>query len=301
MQHFPNIMEPEQRENWINAGKIAAEVREWSKQLIKPGAKLLDIANAIEAKIREKEAVPGFPVNLSLNETAAHYTPILNDALVLSDQILKVDIGVSYNGAIGDTAYTIDLSGKRTKLVEASQAALANVMKMLKVGVTLGEIGKVVEDTIQSYGFQPIRNLSGHGLALYSIHTAPSIPNYNTGDKTALQKGMIIAIEPFATEGEGRIKESGDVVIWEEISHKAIRSPIAREIAREIETFEHLPFARRLLDEKFGLNKVSLGLQQLKMNDNIQGHAPLVEVSKGMVSQAEHTFLIDDEVVCLTR
>lgn len=301
MKQFPNIMEPEQRENWVKAGKIAAEVREWSKQLIKPGEKLLDIADAIENKIREKGAVPGFPVNLSLNETAAHYTPILNDTLVLSDHIIKVDIGVSYNGAIGDTAYTVDLSGKRTKLVEASQQALANVMKILKVGITLGEIGKVVEDTIQPYGLQPIRNLSGHGLALHTIHTAPTIPNYDTHDKTALQKGMVIAIEPFATDGEGRIKESGDVVIWEEMSHKPIRSMLAREIAQEIEVFEHLPFARRWLDEKFGVNKVSLALQQLRMNGNIQGHAPLVEVSKGMVSQAEHTFLIDDEVVCLTK
>lgn len=301
MKQFPNIMEPEQRENWVKAGKIAAEVREWSKQLIKPGEKLLDIADAIENKIREKGAVPGFPVNLSLNETAAHYTPILNDTLVLSDHIIKVDIGVSYNGAIGDTAYTVDLSGKRTKLVEASQQALANVIKILKVGVTLGEIGKVVEETILLYGFQPIRNLSGHGLALHTIHTAPTIPNYDTHDKTALQKGMVIAIEPFATDGEGRIKESGDVVIWEEMSHKPIRSMLAREIAQEIEVFEHLPFARRWLDEKFGVNKVSLALQQLRMNGNIQGHAPLVEVSKGMVSQAEHTFLIDDEVVCLTR
>ncbi len=301
MQKFPNIINPEDKENWITAGKIAAEVREWSKQLIKPGAKLLDIANAIENKIREKGAVPAFPVNLSLNQIAAHYTPVLNDLIILSDQILKVDIGVCYEGAVGDTAYTIDLSGKRTKLVDASKAALAEVTKYLKVGAMLGELGAVIEKTIQSYGYQPIRNLSGHGIALYSIHTPPSIPNYDTHDKTPLQKGMIIAIEPFATDGEGRIKDSGDIVIYEEIAHKSIRSSVAREIVREIETFEHLPFARRWLDEKFGLNKVSLGLQQLRMNGNVHGHAPLVEVSKGMVSQAEHTFLIDDEVVCLTK
>lgn len=301
MKSFPNIINPEDKRKWITAGKIAAEVREWSKQLIKPGAKLLDIAETIENKIREKGAVPGFPVNLSLNETAAHYTPILDDALVLSDQIIKVDIGVCYEGAIGDTAYTVDLSGKRTKLVEASKAALAEVRKHLKIGVTLGELGTVIEKTIQSYGFEPIRNLSGHGIALYSIHTPPSIPNYNTHDKTPLQKGMIIAIEPFATDGEGRIKDGSEIVIYEEISHKAIRSMLAREIACEIETYGHLPFARRWLDIKFGVNKVSFALQQLRINGNVHGHAPLVEVSKGMVSQAEHTFLIDEEVVCLTE
>ncbi len=206
-----------------------------------------------------------------------------------------------YEGAIGDTAYTVDLSGKRTTLVEASQAALANVMKILRVGITLGEIGSVVEKTITDLGFQPIRNLSGHGIAMYAIHTAPSIPNYDTKETTALQKGMIIAIEPFATDGIGKIKENGETVIFEEIAHKPIRSMIARQIATEIEEFHHVPFARRWLDEKHGVNKVSLALQQLRMNGNVHGHAPLVEVNKGMVSQAEHTFLIDDEVVCLTK
>lgn len=301
MQQFPNIMNPEDKEKWVKAGKIASEVREWSKSLIKPGAKLLDIANAIENKIREKGATPGFPVNLSLNEIAAHYTPVKDDIIVLSDQILKIDIGVCYEGAIGDTAYTIDLSGKNQKLVEASQQALANAMKILRVGVTLGEIGKTVEETIMSYGFQPIRNLSGHGIAMYSIHTAPSIPNYDTKEKTALQKGMIIAIEPFASTGEGRIKEGGETVIFEELSHKAVRSPIARQVMQDIEAFGHVPFARRWLDEKYGVNKVSLALAQLKLNGNVHGHAPLVEISKGLVSQAEHTFLIDDEVVCLTK
>ncbi len=301
MKEFPNIMNPEDKEKWIKAGKIASEVREWSKSIIKPGAKLLDIANAIENKIREKGATPGFPVNLSLNETAAHYTPVLNDTIVLTDQILKVDIGVCYEGAIGDTAYTIDLSGKHQKLVEASQQALANAIKILRVGVTLGEIGKTVEETIMSYGFQPIRNLSGHGIAMYSIHTSPSIPNYDTKEKTALQKGMIIAIEPFASTGDGRIKDGGETVIFEELSPKAVRSPIARQVMQDIEKFGHVPFARRWLDEKYGVNKVSLALSQLKQNGNVHGHAPLVEVSRGMVSQAEHTFLIDDEVICLTR
>lgn len=301
MQQFPNIINPEDKEKWIKAGKIASEVREWSKSIIKPGAKLLDVANAIENKIREKGATPGFPVNLSLNEIAAHYTPIKDDSIVLTDQILKVDIGVCYQGAIGDTAYTVDLSGKNQKLVEASQQALANVMKILRVGITLGEIGKTVEETIMSYGFQPIRNLSGHGIAMYSIHTPPSIPNYDTKEKTVLQKGMIIAIEPFASTADGRIKDGGETVIFEELSHKAIRSPIARQIMQDIEAFGHVPFARRWLDEKYSINKVSLALSQLKMNGNVHGHAPLVEISKGLVSQAEHTFLIDDEVICLTK
>jgi len=183
-------------DNWLKAGQIAAEVREFSKQLIKPGAKLLDIANKIENKIRELGAVPGFPVNLSMNEIAAHYSPVFEDPTILEDQIIKVDIGVCYEGAIGDTAYTVDLSGKYNDLLKASRDALNNAIKILRIGTTLGEIGKTIQETIQSYGYSPIKNLSGHGLSDYDVHTSPSIPNYNTNDPTELRKGMTIAIEP---------------------------------------------------------------------------------------------------------
>jgi len=300
MKH-PNVINPEDRENWIKAGKIAAEVREWSKSLIKPGAKMSGIADKIENKIRELEAFPAFPVNLSLNEAAAHDTAHFNDERVLKDEIIKVDIGVCYEGAVGDTAYTIDLSGKRDKLVEASIAALKAAEKTLRIGVTLAEIGKAIEDTITSFGFEPVRNLSGHGIALYDIHTSPGIPNYDTGDMTKLEKGMIIAIEPFATDGSGRIKNAEPIVIYEEMEHKPIRSMIARQVAKEIEAYHDVPFARRWLDDKFGYNKVSLALRQLEMNGNIKGHPKLVEVNNGMVSQAEHTYLIEEDVVCLTR
>jgi methionyl aminopeptidase len=301
MKQFPNIIPDEERHLWIKAGKIASEVREWSKSLFKPGAKLVDIANQIEDKIRECGAVPGFPVNLSINQAAAHYTPVLNDNIILKDQVIKVDIGVCYEGAIGDTAYTVDLSRKYSKLVEASEKALKNAQTILKIGTQLGEIGKIIEDTIMSYGFEPVRNLSGHGMALYTIHTSPSLPNYNTGETTKLEKGMIIALEPFATTGIGKIKDSGNVLIYEFVEHKPIRSPIAREILNEIESMPGVPFARRWLDEKFGANKVTMALQLLKANGNIVGHPELVEVEKGIVSQAEHTYLIDEKVICLTQ
>ncbi len=289
------------KKKWIIAGKIAGEVREWSKTLIVRGAKISVIADAIEENIREHGAFPAFPVNISLNEVAAHDTAHHDDQRVLKDEIIKIDIGVCYEGAVGDTAYTIDLSGRFTALVEASKTALTHAMKQLCVGMKLGEIGKIIEDTIISAGFQPVRNLSGHGIALYNIHTAPSIPNYNTKDKAMLQKGMIIAIEPFATTGIGKIKNKGPIVIYEEIEHRPVRSTLARQIAHEIENYQHVPFARRWLDKKFGENKVSLALRLLEQSGNIKGHPQLVEISEGIVSQAEHTFLIDDEVICLTK
>jgi len=287
-------------EDWIKAGKIAGEVREFSKGLIKPGEKLLDIADKIEAKIKALGAVPGFPVNLSSNEIAAHYTPVANDETILDDQVLKVDIGTCCNGAIGDTAYTIDLSGKYTDLVKASSEALKNVQKMLQIGVSLGEVGKTIQETIESYGYTPVKNLSGHGLGQYSVHQPPSIPNINTGDKTELVDGMTIAIEPFATTGAGLIKESNNPMIFSQIGTRPVRSPFARDIMKFISQYKELPFASRWLSEKFGEGKTRLGMRDLLQIDNVKGYPPLPEINKGMVTQAEHSFIIQDKVKTTT-
>jgi len=287
--------------DWIKAGKIASEVREFSKTIIKPGVKLLDVAEQIEAMIYELGAVLAFPVNLTSDTFAAHYTPGPDDDTILDKQLLKVDIGVCYNGAIGDTAYTFDLSGNYSKLVEASKMAVENALKIIKPGVTLGEIGKVIGETITSYGFNPVKNLSGHGLDLFKIHTVPTIPNYDNGDSTVLEKGMLIAIEPFATTGGGKIKEGTHPNIFMEINSKPIRDMFARKVFSDIQEFNGLPFSTRALVKKHPLNRVKLALRQLLMNKNIQEYAPLPEVSDGMVSQHEHTLLVEDEVVVLTR
>jgi methionyl aminopeptidase len=289
-------------QDWVDAGKIAADVREWSKQLVKPGVSYLDLAQKIEGRILDKEALLGFPVNISGNECAAHDTALPNDDRVLKDEVVKIDIGVCVNGAIGDTAHTVDLSGKNGKLVEASEKALANVMDMIAMGVTLGEIGKVVEDTIVGLGFQPIRNLSGHGLSPWQVHVSPTVPNFASGDTTPLQKGQIIAIEPFATTGQGKIKDGGSAIIYEEMQEKPVRDQFTRKVLRKIQLLEGMPFAtRHLVSDDMQLNRVLFALRTLKLNGNIQAHAPLVEVDGGLVSQAEHTFHIDDEITVLTK
>ncbi|MBN2457644.1 type II methionyl aminopeptidase [Candidatus Woesearchaeota archaeon] len=286
--------------DWLRSGSIASKAREYSKTLIKPGAKLLDVADRIEAKIRELGAEPGFPVNISLNEIAAHYTPVPDDELVFSDQVVKIDIGTSVNGAIGDTAYTIDLSGRYSELVKASNEALSNVIKILQIGTTLGEIGKTIQETIESYGFRPVKNLSGHGLDRFEVHTAPSIPNYNTNDPTELKKGMTIAIEPFATDGAGLIKDSSTPVIFSQTGSNPVRDFTARKVLKDISAFNELPFATRWLTQKYTEPRLKLAFRSLTQAGNLTSYPPLVEINKGMVSQAEHSFIIEDKVITTT-
>ena len=171
---------------------------------------------------------------------------------------------------------------------------------MIAPGVMLGEIGRVIHEAITSYGFSPVRNLSGHGLSKYNIHDKPTIPNFDTGDKTKLQKGIVIAVEPFASSGAGIVHETGTASVFSMVTKKPVRSPITREVLREIESYDGLPFSKRWLTKKFGA-KANFALRDLLQLDIIRGYPPLSDIQKGLVSQAEHSLLIDDEVIILTR
>ncbi len=285
------------------AGKIAAKALEHGRKLIKPGASLLEVTKQIEDFIHAEGGEPAFPVNLSLNDCAAHYTAKKDDSTVFKDEIIKLDVGVHVNGFIGDTACTIDLSGKNAKLREASEKAVEAAIKLVKPGVTLGEIGKAIEKTITDAGFKPIRNLSGHGLEQYHTHAYPTIPNYDSGDGEELEEDMIIAIEPFATTGVGMIKESGNAEIFNMREFKAVRVGFVREIIKYIEKkFKTLPFSRRGLLSKFSEPQVNYALKQFAELEILNDYAPLVERAGGLVSQAEHTLLVTkDGCEVLTR
>ena len=236
-----------------------------------------------------------FPAQISCDAVAAHYCAAPDDETVFDKQLASLDVGVHVNGCIGDTAVTVDLSEKNEKLVEASKNALNAAIRIIKPEITLAEIGKAIHSEITSMGFAPVVNLSGHGLEKYDIHTKPSIPNYDSGDKTGLVKNQIIAIEPFATTGKGRIEETTDAEIFALVNKKPVRNPFARDILREIDKYNALPFTTRWFTRKFPLFKVNNGLRELLQQNIIKHYPPLVEVAKGLVSQAEHTVLVTDD------
>ena len=291
----------EELENYKKAGKIAAEALSFGKELIKKDAKVLDVCDKVEAKIKELGGDMAFPVQVSLNEAAAHYCPEADDETVLTDQVCCLDVGVHVDGRIGDNACSVDLSGSNFDLVKASAEALKAATEVLKVGVPIGKIGKAIEDTIVGLGFQPVRNLSGHGLDSFNIHSAPSIPNFDTKEETPLEKGQVIAIEPFATNGTGMIHEKGDASVYMLIGKKSVRVGFVREILKQIEDYNGLPFTSRWLTKKFSEAQVKFALNQLKQLGILKSFPPLVERSDGLVSQAENSFYIDDEVIVLTK
>lgn len=292
-------MGPNEIQDWITAGKIAAEAMSLAEKLVKENAKLIGIANNIHNFIEKSNAKTAFPVNLSLNNIAAHYSPQPNDETVLkSGDILKVDIGVSFNGAVGDHAQTFEVTtNKNQKLIEASRTARDNAIREIKEGIELRKIGSIIEQTMESYGFKPIKNLSGHGLARYTIHTTPTIPNYDNDDKTKLKAGQIIAIEPFATTGSGYIKEGKMSTIYRLNSTQSPRDANARKILEFIKSeFKTLPFSKLQIFRKFPNPTTNLALNMLEKQGIIYQYAQLLEEEpNAIIAQAEHTILVEKE------
>lgn len=294
-------MEAETLEKLKKAGSIAAQALEYAKTLVKPGVLLVDVCNKVEDKIKQLGGSLAFPVQISLNDTAAHFCPDAEDKTAFNEQVVKIDIGVHIDGYIGDTACTIDLSGKNAELVKASKEALDAAIRIAKPGVKLSEIGAVIHDTITKHGFSPVRNLSGHGLDVYDIHSSPSVPNYDNGDKTVLEDGQLIAIEPFATNGAGIIYESSPATIFAFVEERPVRIEMVREILKKIKSYNDLPFTTRWLTDEFSVPKVRLALTQLRNLGIIREFPPLVEQNHGLVSQAEHTIVVKETSIILTK
>ena len=288
-------MDKQYKKNFFHAGELAKEVRSFGKNLIIKGASYNHVIQKIKGKIVELGAIPAFPPQIALNDVAAHFLVEPLKDHIFSDEVVKLDVGVCYEGAIGDCAVTIDLSGKYQLLVDAAEAALLAAEKIVQVGLPVGQIGKIIEETIQSFGFNPVRNLSGHGLGYYQIHTPPGIPNYFSQSKAVIKPGMTFAIEPFATNGKGLIYDAGNPTIYSLTSSPKGCSPLASVLVAKIKTFKGLPFAIHDLLGNDDLNDVKMALTELVNKKIVSGYAPLVEEAHGMVAQAENSVLVDEE------
>jgi len=291
-------MDAEILEKYRMAGRILADVLAEAKPKIETGACLLDVANYVEDAIRRRGALPAFPCNISLDRNAAHYTPMPHDASRFAENMVKLDVGVHVDGYIADAAITVDLSG-HDKLVEASRAALDAALEIIKPGVSTAEIGKVIEEAINGYGYKPVSNLTGHGLSRYLAHDEPAVPNKAMEKGVILKEGDIIAIEPFATDGSGRISEGPVNEIYGLSAPRPVRLAAARALLKEIqESYRTLPFARRWLKG----DRTEFALMQLLRSGALHRYPVLWEVEGALVSQAEHTVIIlENQCEVITR
>jgi len=290
------MMNEKYKQDFLKAGAFAGEVRAFGKALIKKGASYNDVIMKINKKIIALGARAAFPPQMALNDVAAHFLPIPGEDIIFSNEVVKLDVGVAYNGAIGDCAVTVDLSGKYQPLIDAAEAALLAAEKSIKVGLPIREIGKTIEETIAAKGFTSIKNLAGHGLGYYKIHMPPSIPNYDDRSNHLIKPGMTFAIEPFATDGKGLIYEEGGATIFSFVAKRPVKTERAKKLITRIESYQGLPFAiHDLISFDLPLLDVKQALAELLVAGSIHGYGPLVEEKHGFVAQAENSVLVDDQ------
>jgi methionyl aminopeptidase len=296
MNRIVKHMNDQYRQNFLYAGALASQVRSFGKSLIKSGASYNAVIDQINEKIIQLGASPAFPPQIALDAVAAHFLPQVGQDIIFSKELVKLDIGVCYKGAIGDCAVSVDLSGEHQSLIDAAEAALLSAQQIIKVDLPVREIGKVIATTISSFGFKPIKNLSGHGLGYYKIHTSPTIPNYDDHSTAIIKPGMTFAIEPFATNGRGQIYEGKHPTIFSQVAERPLSSDLARRLLATIKTFHGLPFAiHDLISNGLSLIELKLGLAELHIAGVILGYPPLIEEANGLVAQAENSVLIDQK------
>ncbi|QKQ99716.1 type II methionyl aminopeptidase [Metallosphaera tengchongensis] len=282
----------------IRAGQIAAKARDAGAKMIRPSEKVINVCETVEKIIIDEGAKPAFPCNLSINNEAAHYSPVIGDEKVIPENaVVKLDIGAHIDGYITDTAVTVYLDEKMEKLAMAAKDALTAAIANFRSGVQLSEIGKVIEKTIKMYGFKPVRNLGGHLVRRYELHAGIFVPNVYERIPGKITSGYTYAIEPFATDGGGEVVEGKDVTIY------ALRSrtskgltEIEKKFIEEIDKrFKTLPFSERWLKDLGSKEEVEVTLKTLSKRGVLHSYPVLMEVKKGMVSQFEHTVYVSEK------
>jgi methionyl aminopeptidase len=275
------------------AGVIAGEAREIGVHMVDDGVRLADVAVEVEAHILKKGAGIAFPTNISINEVAAHFTPNAKDTMVFqTGDVVKVDVGAHVDGFIGDTAATVEVRTKNWKgLIDASARALKMATEMIADGTPVGAIGGTVQRSISETGYRPVSNLNGHEMKRYNLHAGLSIPNIDDGSTHRLQTDMIIAVEPFATNGQGHVLNSRPGNIYRIIRDRPLRDPAAAKMFEQMKTrFQSLPFCERWCDDLDA--NASHQLKVLLRHGVISSYAMLKETDGSRVSQAEHTLVI---------
>ena len=294
------------------SGIILADALRYAKEITKPGEKLLFIAEEVENFIQNRSAQPAFPVNISINEIAAHYSPIINDTSTIPEgSIVKIDAGVSVDGFLTDAARTFIFDNKWLKMKRLAENALENALSEIRPNDSVFKVGEIVEKIIKNEGYKPIINLSGHLMTQYSLHGGVSIPNYKVSkeardDSHRFLPRNVYAIEPFVTTGAGKVFDDKNITIY-----RHYRDFKNSEIPKEVEeiysflkqNFCNLPFSWRwVFNAGFDLNQIEKVKEILLKKHIVHGYPVLIESKFAPVTQAENTIYVkEDEIVVLTN
>jgi methionyl aminopeptidase len=206
-------------EKMAAAGALVAETIAHVGGLLRPGVTTEELDDAAGAFIREHGGIPtsegykGYPkaICISPNDVVVHGIP---DAFVVSEgDLVTIDVGVTVDGYIADSAYTFgvgEIEPEDQRLLDVAQEALAAGIAEAVVENRVGDVSHAIQEVVEAAGFSVIRSLVGHGVGRH-YHEDPHIPNFGEpGRGPKLSEGMTIAIEPMITAG------SADVLVMED-------------------------------------------------------------------------------------
>ncbi|HID17279.1 TPA: type II methionyl aminopeptidase [Candidatus Bathyarchaeota archaeon] len=280
------------------AGSIASKVRSMVASIVKEGVKVLDVCEEIEGLIFKMGGRPAFPCNIGINEVAAHYTsPPGDKSLIPRGSIVKVDFGVELSGYIADTATTITFDPEFSPMLKAAEDSLAAAIAFIREGVEAKDVGKVIEERIKRYGYKPIKNLTGHKMERYILHTGKVIPNFPGIDGSKLREGEVYAVEPFVTtaDGAGIVVERPDSHIFRLQKGKTKDKKAGAMVELIKENYRTLPFALRWLKKIYVNEHWERAFKAALSQKCLSPYPVLVEARGEPVAQVEHTIIVKED------
>ncbi len=217
---------PEEITGLRAAGKLLAEALRHAASLVAPGITTAALDLAAEEFIRENGGIPAFlnytpegasyafPAALcvSINDEVVHGIPS-EERVIAEGDLVMLDLGLSLHGYFADAAVTV-VAGQSDKqsdergkiLIEATEEAFKEALKVAKPGARMGDIGAAIEAVARKYGLGVVEDLGGHSLGRVP-HEPPFVPNTGkVGTGHVLEEGLVLAIEPIFTEGAGDIE-----------------------------------------------------------------------------------------------
>jgi methionyl aminopeptidase len=276
------------------AGRIAAGARAAGARLIAAGRPYRAACAAVQAEIERRGGALAFPVQVAVNAIAAHDCPADGDPRVFAaGDLAKLDLGVHVDGWVVDTALTVSVGEwpERQRFVMAAEHALAAALRVAGPYVPVDTLARAIEATLHDAGLKPIRNLCGHGVGRWIVHSPPPIPNQSEGDtQTRLIPGSTVALEVFATDGDGRVAEAGPARIFR-VEPLAAGSAQDDELAAALRALNGLPFSVAQLGS-FESNRIERALSALDAAGRLRAYRPLMERPGALVAQSEHTLHI---------
>ena len=309
--------------NYEKAGNIHIDICNYVKNnLLNIGRiKYYDVVNSIENLIIKNNCVCAFPVGLSVNNIIAHDTSYKNDKRELNiGDIVKIDIGISVDGCIVDSAFTSIIKDNMNNeinnndeiyypLLCATEDATEMAIKACGIDVYLNDVSSIIKEVIEGYEIEinneikqikPIKLLAGHNIDIYKVHGNKLI--YNSPHSSQSGKRMyedeIYAIETFATTGNGNILQKGELTHFEfnELSKTQMKKIRKHQIGRILSERYFLPFNVRWLYDNYNINENEIinTISEFMNNKYIIALPPLVDIDNSMVSHSEHTIYIGE-------